>query len=214
MRIAFCGKMQAGKSTAAEHLSARSSFTLFKFAKAVRQVANIIKEGESPHYVTQEIIDTLHIDRKYYNGVLKVLGKIFSMRELNERVWLQELGTGFRNVIHKDFWVTIVGEDPMFKKRYEGDYNMVIDDLRFVNEAEFCKKRGFYIVKVKVSTDKQIERFKANGKMNTKVEDMNHSSEKEVAKIKADDTLNGNLPLDEYKRSVTEMFGRLYGRSK
>jgi hypothetical protein len=90
------------------------------------------------------------------------------------------------------------------------EVNLVIDDLRFMNEYEFCKKKGLLIVKIDVSKEKQIERINGKKYLNTNMDNMDHESERDVDSMEADYTIDGNVPLDEYKYEIDKLIGDLW----
>lgn len=116
--IGIAGKAQSGKTTLAQEL--------YKFfgddASEVDSFANPLKS----------MLLALGYEgiNMYKNTPHPVFGK-------TSREMLQTLGTEWgRNLIDDDIWVKAIDN----KKRYKN--LLIIDDVRFDNEAEYCRKYG------------------------------------------------------------------------
>ena len=57
-------------------------------------------------------------------------------------------------LIMKIFWIKLLD------KEINGLDNIIIDDLRFQNELEYLKSQNFFIIKIKITKEEQIERIK------------------------------------------------------
>lgn len=208
MKIGFVGKMQAGKTTAAQHMADKYGFKRFRFAQGVRDIGQIIQDNPNIDYATQQILNYAKLDRDHYPDVKKVVSyTVQATQGKSERVFLQTLGTeGFRKMMNQDFWIHVLYHNDEFYSRVENDNNVAIDDVRFLNEAKFCKSIGMTLVKINISPEKQIERFTKSGKMQTNQKDMNHASESEIDLIKADHTINGGKPLKEFLADIDSIY--------
>lgn len=96
-----------------------------------------------------------------------------------DRLVLQQLGTKMRE-IDPDIWIKYV----LSIAEKSGD-PVVIDDLRYENEAEFLKQNGFKLIQVSTSTDIRRQRI-ARLYPNTPVDAFTHASEQEWLKIPSD----------------------------
>ena len=144
MRIAFTGKMRAGKDTCANYLIDKHQGELLKFA--------------DPLYEMQEAI--YEIAGLPYNETTK------------DRVLLQFLGTDWgRKTIDPDLWVKIMdkrlhllcaGIDLGMIAWGNKETNLFITDARFPNEVEVLKKHGFKIIKVECNENIRIDRGATN----------------------------------------------------
>lgn len=123
--VAFHGKLQSGKSTAAKYLVETLGWKRHFFAKTLK-----------------DMLKCLGLTEEHVNGSLKevptdlLLGK-------TPRYAMQTLGTEFgRELIHPDIWVNA------WKNTMPKDVNIVCDDLRFPNECEMVRSIGGVIVKI------------------------------------------------------------------
>jgi hypothetical protein len=130
MLIGLMGYAGSGKDTVANELIARG-WERRAFADALRSVA----------LETNPIVT--HIDHIRLSEVVSDIGWDRAKREYSEvRKLLQNLGMGVRNHIGYDAWV-----DAAFKDR-DLNRNLVITDVRFLNEAERVKAEGGFLVRV------------------------------------------------------------------
>ena len=130
--IGLCGKAYSGKTTAACFFE-RGLYERKSFAKPLKDAA----------------IAMTGLDEKYfYDPDIKFetipwIGK--SPREI-----LQLMGTNFvRQMINKDFWTLRMEEE---LSKVELRRNIVIDDIRFRNEAALVKKLGGTTIKIQRNT--------------------------------------------------------------
>ena len=164
-------------------------------------------EGTNTNYITSNILDYAKLKSDHYNDILSIVADIKSrLKDADRRTILQEVGTnGFRHKLHEDFWVELMDRDPKFITTVEREYNIVIDDLRFLNEADFCKSLGMHVIKIKVEPEVQLKRIREKRKMDSKETSVNHDSEKEVDIIKYDYFLDGNGSLDNFYQQIEEL---------
>jgi len=145
MRIAFCGRAGAGKSTLADFLVKVYGFQKYSFADAVKGVA-------------RELFGMTEKDRSLLQGIGD------RMRQIDEYVWI-------RYVMNR-----IIAE---------GFDDVVIDDLRYVNEAYFLKANGFIIIKLVGRGYEMTE------------EQMSHPSEMEIDSIVPDYVIDVSRSLQK-----------------
>ena len=154
--LAFCGYIGSGKSTAAEYLVKSYGYKRVAFADALKVrvydyllgVSNYWSEEDSKirvflykHSITEEDLPSppeLEEDEEkieWVNANKKWLRKS-----------LQLLGTEFYRSKDPDHWITKLSEK-LNKQPYMEEYPpLVLDDLRFRNEAEWLQSRGFKII--------------------------------------------------------------------
>jgi hypothetical protein len=132
-RIALCGLAGSGKSTAADYFVSRHGYKRLSYAAPIKRMmrALLIEAGAS-------LVETIEMT----DGKLKELPTSYLCGH-STRYAMQTLGTEFgRNIIGQDIWRRIllnkVSEFP----------RVVVDDLRFPNEAESLKAEGFIIVRI------------------------------------------------------------------
>jgi ABC-type dipeptide/oligopeptide/nickel transport system ATPase component len=129
--IALYGKAGSGKTTAANYLTEYHRFDRVAFADPIKAMLRTMLE-----YAGCDIdINDRDVKEK---PCPELLGK-------SPRYALQTLGTEFgRECIGQDIWVSIA-ESEIQKAFEEGD-SIVIDDLRFPNEAEMVKRLGGKVI--------------------------------------------------------------------
>ena len=129
MIIGISGKIGSGKDTAGQILQEYTGWEIYKFADALKDcVCRIIG-------CTREQLE----DREFKEISL---GPVWG--NLTPRTILQKMGTeGGREAIYDDVWVnaTFAGLDP------DSD-NMIITDMRFLNELEAVKSRGGLTIRI------------------------------------------------------------------
>lgn len=132
--IGISGKKRAGKDTTARVLmDTLPNAIIMYFADSLKKVAAIALGHQYDHFYKDEN------KLKEYEIAPEVM--------MTGREFLQKVGTeGFRNNIHKDFWVH------MMMKRIEylpGDFEyVIIPDVRFENEYEAILERNGYVIRV------------------------------------------------------------------
>tara|TARA_B100000902_G_scaffold399700_1_gene471917 strand:- start:4377 stop:4955 length:579 start_codon:yes stop_codon:yes gene_type:complete len=126
MIIGLAGRKGSGKSTVAEILNDKFGYRTLSFATPLKEM--LMAMG-----VTKEEIFNIDLKEK---PLERFGGK--SPREL-----LQLLGTEFaRNMVCEDVWVKAI------EARVEPNDMIVLDDVRFPNEAEMIRDKGGKIIKV------------------------------------------------------------------
>lgn len=120
--IAFTGRMGSGKSTAADYLVEKHGFVKVNFKDA------LVKEMKERFGGTLKAIyeatgETWIGDNEMYDWLFKVKPPIM-------RALMQNYGTEVRRGDHPLYWVK------KWKKEAEAHKNVVVDDCRFLNEAE------------------------------------------------------------------------------
>lgn len=126
MIIGFSGRAGAGKSTAAEHFEGRG-FTRDAYAKTMKEAVSIM----------------FGIPLEILQGDIVTKSKIDLYWGMTYRQILQLFGTeACRNVFGGDVWERVLW------RRYAGRGNIVIDDVRFPNEAEAIITRGGIVIEI------------------------------------------------------------------
>lgn len=207
MRIALCGPIGAGKSTAAEWVARRYSIPRFSFADPVREIAALRHsqperslgqlfawvDRNLPHWPVErqehlvyELLDA------FWSTPLEPAGK--------QRKLLVAVGQTGRRV-DSNLWIDLL-------LRRVGDGPAVVDDCRFENEARALRRHGFLIVRIFVPTD--IRRIRVLMRDHAWDEQADQdSSEAEWAGIQADAELRNDGGLDElYRKLEYVLLGR------
>lgn len=158
MLIGLVAKAQHGKSSVAKHLIDKYEFERKSFADPLKQM--LIKAG------------------------LCTYEECYVEKTKQSRMLMQKIGTEvFREQVDSDYWINKFKLDSDFDQ-YSNKFtkDVVIDDLRFKNEARFIKDCGGTLIR--------IERINKDGSLylppNT---DLSHKSESELDSIICDFTL-------------------------
>lgn len=126
MIIGITGKKGVGKTTMATHIAARyGGFKVFSFSKTLKYALSYLTGIDVSHFLSPKKKETPLDDWNY----------------MTPRKMMQLFGTEVARHIHTDFWLK--------SAEYhipKGD--VIIDDVRFANEADWIKKQGGLIVKI------------------------------------------------------------------
>lgn len=173
--IGIGGKMQSGKDTTAKiimDLKKDKPWKILRFADSVKDIVCVLlnctrddleninfknKElGKNwDKYIVRETRYASDINRceiKYTSSSIEEAIKIceknnmyFVLKEkMTPRLLLQLIGTECgRNIIHPNIWINCLKSK---YDLYKNDYNIIIPDLRFNNEAEFIEKNNGKII--------------------------------------------------------------------
>jgi len=120
MKIALVGKAGSGKSTVAKFFVERLGYRKLAFADAVK--------------ATAEFVFKRAMVKPKDRVLLQWLGD--GCRQFDENVWINHLGL----LLH--------GVESQYRKNQVFYNGLVIDDVRYPNEATFLKQNGFSIVKL------------------------------------------------------------------
>lgn len=130
--IGLAGRKQSGKTSAAMHLE-KSGFVRLSFAYPMRRMLSILLYDFG---YSQDDIE-----------LMLTKGKEVPLLpfEQSPRHLLQTLGTEWgRNCIHPDLWVLVAKQKILSA---EADY-IVLDDVRFENEAAMIRELGGLIIHI------------------------------------------------------------------
>ena len=111
----------------------------------------------------------------FASKIYEIARELFNMKE-NDRNLLQQIGTKMRE-IDGDVWINHI------INKYN-DENIIIDDVRYINEAISLKKNGYSLIKLNISKELQLKRLKnlyPNPELH--INKMNHDSETESDNI-------------------------------
>jgi hypothetical protein len=172
--IAFCGQAGSGKSTAADHLVSRHHFRRLRFASPIkRMVRCLLIEAGCGLLEAVEMVD---------GNLKETPSPLVSGR--SPRYLMQTLGTEWgRDLIAQDIWRKIL-LSKVNECSLQG-LSVVVDDLRFENEAVALAEAGFTILAVKRPGIAPVE---------------SHSSENQV--ITFDRILLNNGPVEKLRADL------------
>jgi hypothetical protein len=138
MLVGFSGKKRSGKGTAADYLVREHGFTKVGFKDAVYELLYEINPIVlATNNMTRRIQDVVN-----WNGWEYSKDHYPEVRPLQKR-----LGLGARDVFGADFWVQIVA------KKIGPLTRVVIDDVRFQNEARFVEDSGGVLIRLNSPRD-------------------------------------------------------------
>ena len=129
--------------------------------------------------------------RKYAFGdkVKEIANDLFNMKYKNRKL-LQTIADKMRE-IDKNIWAKYVIQ------QIEHLDNIIIEDLRFVNEAKYLQTLGFIIIKLSIDKNTQYVRLKETypTTFQEHVDNLNHNSEQNFNSIQVDYTISSDLHL-------------------
>jgi hypothetical protein len=154
MIIGLTGKKQNGKSTAATYIAEKYGFVRLNFKDAL--VAEIKERFPN---VLEVIIEMM--DRSAYDGMNPwTVDRLFKDKPPVFRALMQNFGTEVRRRDHEDYWVV------KWLKQVQKIDNVVVDDVRFLNEAQAVTDMGGHIVRIirddYVNTDTHVSESEMN----------------------------------------------------
>lgn len=137
--IAFTGKAGSGKTTATDvFIKNNPRMTRVSFAKKMKDAV-----------VAMFGIDPVHIfgDKEQKEMMIPKLST--ATNHVTGRKLLQTIGTDWgRNMIDPDIWIMDIADKWASQKNIPGFAGMVIEDLRFDNEAAWVKSQGGIIIEL------------------------------------------------------------------
>lgn len=133
--IGIAGKKGSGKTTLADRLVAPQFHYRFSFADPIRDACSVLFDDLC---INDLALDWMATDKK---AIIPSLGK--SRRHIE-----QTLGTEWgRQLIHPEIWVILMRARLLsFVKSYPMTKLIVIDDVRFEDEAAFIRSMGGTII--------------------------------------------------------------------
>lgn len=122
--IGIVGVKNSGKSETAKYISEKYGHIRKSIATPIKQILKIIGVPDKNLFGSN--------DEK--NEIIPLFNK-------NARKLMQFTGTEFgRDSLHKDVWINLL------MNSLEDNKDYIIDDIRFVNEAEMIKEKGGLII--------------------------------------------------------------------
>ena len=177
MIVVFIGKLQSGKTTAANHLIVTYGFTRVSFGDKLKEFAS-------------EIFGIPLED--FYNPEAKIapLGFVPDpsgpyRKPITPRLVLQHFGTEGCRYLDTDVWVKWV-ENGHFKTTKSRGKKYVIDDCRFPNEQEMLRKHGAKFIKI----------------VRPGYEGDSHASETEQESLEWDDLIDNSGSVEDLWKAV------------
>lgn len=137
MIIGLVGFKQVGKSTAAKHLEGRG------FARINMKDALVAETKRNFPDLLEAIVDA-EMANTYVDGTCTSIDELFEKKPPLMRTLLQNYGTEVRRGDNDSYWTD------QWKLAAENcnNSNIVVDDVRFLNEAEAVKEQGGIIIRL------------------------------------------------------------------
>ena len=130
--IAICGPAGVGKSTLANLLIEHHGYIRLSFAAPIKEMLRAVLRVQGVPNVSINAM---------LNGTLKTEPSPY-LSGRTPRYAMQTLGTEWRDLMDKHFWTNI------WKRSAEFVPNIVVDDMRFVHEAETIRAMDGIVVRV------------------------------------------------------------------
>jgi len=196
--IALTGLMGSGKSFLSnEILLTENTACLYKFADPVYKCIDYQNRSEALTYLKKLIDIPLPTEVK----IDRILKKTYAI-ETNDpkrREQLQFFGNEMRKQVNKTIWADIL----VSKIKREDERYIVIDDLRYMNEASHLidlrgKNYQVLIIKVEADTETRQKRIQ--------IIQPGHPSETEVCYIKPDVTIDNSLKWEKVAPEIVRLY--------
>src|SRR5690625_346970 len=201
IKIAICGQIRAGKSTASEHLVHNHGFQPVSFGAELKSHAGKLF-AFSDVYKSESIV----VDDEQFGGT-RTIGKrkprrLYQdfgekLRELDPNIWIGHAAEKVRLI---ELIAAANGEQA----------RIVIDDLRQPNEYEWALAHGFTIVRITADEGTRLERAK-QADDDFSIEDLRHPTEMYVQDFEVDfDIWNGvGVEQADVERRIDEIVGEI-----
>ena len=186
MIIAVCGKKGHGKDTFSDYLCENYNFIKLNFADPLKQACKHIFDltDEQIYGNKKEIVD------EFWNTtpreIMQYVGTDLLRHKLKEK---------FSN-IGDNIWVLLMEKKITDILQKNPSQNIIISDLRFLNESKLIKKFGGIIFK--------ISRLKTND-----IIGINHLSELEVDILTYDYLIENNSTLDSLYQKINNIISTI-----
>ena len=133
--------------------------------------------------------------------VKNVAKDLFGMTHKDRRL-LQQIGMKMRE-IKEDVWI-----DYLINLQVDEGENLIVDDVRFINEAKKLKSAGWIVIRINIDDELQRDRLKSTYPDDWEVhwDSRGDASEVEVEHINIDDV---DLELDAGPDAIQEMLDYL-----
>ncbi len=178
----------------------KSNWKIKKFAKKVKEVASLLTGIDVENFENRGFKDSL-LGKEWGTVKSNVLNSVtpFNNVEFNElisvRELLQKIGTDcLRNNLHKNVWVNALFNN------VSKDRNIIITDVRFLNEMESIKNRNG--ITIRINKHFKEESLTENIFLKKTEE---HPSEKELDNETFDYTINNNKTIKKLINKVKKI---------
>lgn len=137
---------------------------------------------------------------KFVYSTVKVIHGVLGLRNYKDGKLMQFLGLHMRETHGDNFWIDRLNEH----LKACNNVNIVVTDLRFPNELEYCKKNNFYIIRVKRYEDLRKESMVGRSSIHESETALDKTSDEEF-----DYVLENNGTLEELKLKLTGVLNEI-----
>jgi hypothetical protein len=185
--LGFTGHIGSGKSTASEYLVNQYDFEKYAFALPIKNVAIAMGFSHRELYGTQE--EKLSIN-EYWN----VSGRTFMQKFGTEigRAVLPKIIPDMNFGKYNSPWIRLFEIYVAEKNKDKTVESIVVEDVRFNNEAKVIREHGGYIIRI-IRPDDHYSIYK------------NHASETEMDGITADFTIINDGSLRQLEDKIDDL---------
>lgn len=154
MIIGLTGYKGSGKSTVAKFIADEYGFKRINFKDGL-----VREMKEKFPNLLDEIAYSVSMLQQYETGIGESLtvSDLFELKPPLMRKLMQEYGTEVRRADYSDYWVN------MWRKSASSKYvgSVVVDDVRFLNEAYAVRDMGGIIIRVVMQDQEQNDQHKS-----------------------------------------------------
>jgi hypothetical protein len=188
-KIAITGHFRTGKDTFADMLAKALSPPTVKlhFADALKyEVAHMLYDYRNPAHRDRIVTSGVH-QETYLDSIANFAAEMAEDRQLNGLGW-QWLGEWRRQKTDPEYWINHYKFQDAYRAALTNNSNIIISDMRHVNETEWCRKEGFYLVRI-------VGPCRAEGERR----DPTHASEVHMDELEVHAVLDNSGNLDTLK---------------
>jgi hypothetical protein len=188
-KIGITGHFRTGKDTFADMLVEALSPPTVKlhFADALKyEVAHMLYDYRNPAHRDGIVTGYTH-QETYLDSIDKFTAEMAEDRQLNGLAW-QWLGEWRRQKTDPDYWINHYKFQDAYRTALTKGANVIISDMRHINEAEWCREQGFYLVRI-------VGPCRAEGERR----DPTHASEVRVDELNVDAVIGNYGSLDRLR---------------
>lgn len=169
MKILVIGNTSSGKSTFTNYIIKNKDFKEYALGDKLKEI-------------TFKIL-------RLFNKDISSINELYNVNTKNKyRKFLQIIGTEIcRDSLGEDIWCEI-----LYKKINQSD-NIIISDIRFLNELNFFKTKFNDCITIKIIRD------------NISNEYLSHRSECEINKIETDYIIENNSSIEDFYKKIDEL---------
>lgn len=175
MWLGIVGKKQVGKSTVTKYLVNKHRYHEYSFADSLKEM--LIRNG----LLTREDVYTDGDKSSYARLMLQTIGNIFR-KEVSADYWINKVV----EKINDDYRNELISDDEV-----DREYDIVLSDVRHINEANFIKKNSGILIRViRENNNNALTSFDL------------HESETEQNSINVDYTIYNDRGIEELEMSI------------